>query len=217
MSRRPERRSTFGPSHLVGAEVDRSGGRWDVPKTWFVVRTAVGKSRRRPSRWVPKGRAYFYVLTAGWKFGMCSVARKGICAVARWRRDEALTPFHLAPWHTEYPSMKKKSKPAETGGVKHLAALESNLFGPLLSLVEHCAVRSYDDGDPREPGWFTVKTSGAAWVVQVKDPDACVSFSAVADTLDKALETAALLLSCDEAPWELDAFLSKMKAEKKKK
>jgi len=112
--------------------------------------------------------------------------------------------------------MKKRQSAALTSGVKHLAPVESNLFSGLLPLIEHCAVRQYDDNDPREPGWFTVKTQGAAWIVQVKDPDGCVSFSAVGETLDKALETAALLLSCDEAPWEPDSFLASAKARKKK-
>jgi hypothetical protein len=112
--------------------------------------------------------------------------------------------------------MKKRSVKVGTEGVKHLAAMESTILSGLLPLVEHCAVRQYEDGDAREPGWITIKTQGAAWCVQVKDPDGACSFTAVAETLDKALETAALLLSCDEAPWEPDRFLSDQKARKKK-
>ena len=113
--------------------------------------------------------------------------------------------------------MKKKSAKGGSLDARHLAPVETNLFRDLLPLVEHCCVRKYDDGDPREPGWITMKTQGAAWVVQVKDPDAACSFSAVGETLDKALETAALLLSCDEAPWEPDAFLAAAAARRKKK
>lgn len=114
--------------------------------------------------------------------------------------------------------MKKRiAKGALDGDVKHLAPVESNIFTNLMPLVEHCAIRRYDDGEQREPGWFTVKTQGSAWVVQVKDPDGAVSFSAVGQTLDNALETAALLLACDEAPWEPDRFLAGQKATGKKK
>lgn len=112
--------------------------------------------------------------------------------------------------------MRKKQAASAANGAKHLAPVESNYFAQLLPLVEHCAVRQYDDNDPREPGWFTVKTNGAAWVIQVKDPDGGVSFTAIGETLDKALETAALLLSCDEAPWEVDSFLVSAKARKRK-
>lgn len=111
--------------------------------------------------------------------------------------------------------MKKKLGKLDDKQTKHLAALESTILGGLLPLIEHCAVRQYDDGDSRETGWFTVKTTGAAWVIQVKDPDSGCSFSAVADTVDKALETAALLLSCDDAPWEPDQWLQRNGKKKK--
>jgi len=114
--------------------------------------------------------------------------------------------------------MKKKASKVSGGeNVKHLAPVETNRFTDLLPLVEHCCFRQYDDGDPREPGWITIKTQGAAWCVQVKDPDACVSFTAVAETLDKALDTAALLLACDDAPWEEDRWLKQQRAGKGKK
>jgi len=113
--------------------------------------------------------------------------------------------------------MKKRQAKSAMGDSNHLAPMETNRFADMLSLVEHCAVRKYDDGEPRETGWVTIKTQGAAWCVQVKDPDGCCSFTAVGETLDKALETAALLLSCDEAPWEPDAFLAQAAARKKKK
>lgn len=113
--------------------------------------------------------------------------------------------------------MKKKVSKAAMGDAKHLAPVETALFKDMMSLIEHCCVRKYDDGDAREPGWITIKTQGAAWVVQIKDPDACCSFSAVGETLDKALETAALMLSCEEAPWEPDSWLTAAAAKKRKK
>jgi len=112
--------------------------------------------------------------------------------------------------------MKKKATKTGEQNAKHLAALESTLFADLLPLIEHCAVTQYDDGDPRQPGWFTIKVQGAAWLVQVKDPDAAVSFQTIGDTLDKALGTAALMLACDEAPWEPDPWLAAKKKTGKK-
>lgn len=111
--------------------------------------------------------------------------------------------------------MKKKGIAGGGEGARHLAPMESELFRDMMSLVEHCAVRLYDDNSPRDIGWWTVKTLGAAWVVQVKDPDSCCSFNAIGDTIDKALATAALLLSSEEAPWESDNFLKAQKAKKK--
>jgi len=98
---------------------------------------------------------------------------------------------------------------------KHLAAVESTTLHGFPALVQHCCVTQYDDGDPRKPGWFTIKTMGSAWVVQVKDPDACLSLTATAQTVDDALTLAELLLSGDEAPWEPDPFLQRQLAPKK--
>lgn len=106
--------------------------------------------------------------------------------------------------------MKKKvlgSAAAKAGGPSHIAAVESDIMGRCAALLAHCAVTRYDDGDPRRPGWFTVKTQGSAWIVQVKDPDAAVSLTAHGQTLDDALCLADLLLGSEEAPWEPDAFL----------
>lgn len=108
--------------------------------------------------------------------------------------------------------MKKKNvasvpKPGE--GPQHLAAIESNVFTRLMGLVAHCCITRYEDGDPRKPGWFTVKTMGSAWIVQVKDPDAALSLSATGQTLDDALCLADLLLTSEEAPWEPDPFLKR--------
>jgi len=185
-------------------------------KTWVIHARGLHLHRGRPKRWLPMGRSQFYVMLGSYQFTLRAVARKGICIVSRCRREQRYgdDPNKLE-W--EYPSMKKRvSKAALEGGVKHLAAVETVRFSDLMSLVEHCAMKVYDDGDPREPGWITIKTSGAAWCVQVKDPDAGVSFTAVAQTLDAALETAALLLACDEAPWEQDKWLMAQKGGKRK-
>jgi hypothetical protein len=117
----------------------------------------------------------------------------------------------------EWPDMGIKKRENKAKDLKHLAAVETTIFTDRLSLVEHCALLQYEDGSPRQPGWFTVKTQGAAWVVQVKDPDTLSSFSAVAPTLDQALDTASLLLACDDAPWEADRWLADAASRAKKK
>lgn len=105
--------------------------------------------------------------------------------------------------------MKKKMTSADGKPPRHLAALESELLHDLMPLVEHMGVTAYDDGDARVPGFITIRTQGAAWVIDVKDPDSGNSFRIVDQTLDKALQSVALLLACDEAPWSPDAFLKR--------
>lgn len=127
----------------------------------------------------------------------------------------------IPPCDLPVPEFKVKKKTvgsvsSDGSAAKHLAPIESTVFTRLFNLVAHCCVTRYDDGDPRRPGWFTTKTAGSAWVVQVKDPDGCCSMSAIGNTLDDALALADLLLGSEEAPWEPDPFLKKMGAEKKK-
>lgn len=113
--------------------------------------------------------------------------------------------------------MKKIKVGANGSGSSHnhLAPVESDLLAKLPNLVAHCCLTKYEDGDPRKPGWFTVKTLGAAWIVECKDPDACARLTATADTLDNALVLADMLLGAEEAPWENDPFLKRMGAKSK--
>jgi len=111
----------------------------------------------------------------------------------------------------------KKVKREDRASVKNLAAVETELLGDHLAIVEHCCCLQYEDGSPRLPGWVTIRTTGAAWQVTVKDPDSCSSFTVVAKTIDEAISNASLLLACEEAPWEPDAYLSAAAAKSKKK
>lgn len=166
---------------------------------------------------MPKGRGSFVILHARRKILVDFLPWKGMhVRSCHERRTVTLDRFN-ATVHWEWPDMKKKSNKGGGDEAAHLAPVETEYFGQLMALVEHCACRKYEDGDSRETGWFTVKTVGAAWQVQVKDPDSGMSFTATGGTLDKALETAVLLLACDEAPWETDKWLKGRKAQKKEK
>jgi hypothetical protein len=99
----------------------------------------------------------------------------------------------------------------------HLAPVESDVFSRLMSIVSHCCVTRYEDGELRQPGWVTIKTLGSSWAVQIKDPDACASMQAIGASLDDALTLADLLLSSDQAPWEHDRFLAQQRSSASKK
>lgn len=171
---------------------------------------------RKPCRWLPRKKVYWFVSFRNLEFHLCSIPRHGIHVFGVTDRAEVTPSLYRPLIEFGRPSVaiRKRSETPKAG--KHLAAMETELFRTLLPLSEHCSHREYEDGSPREPGWFTIKTNGAAWCIQVKDPDTACSFTAVGDTIDKALETAALLLACDEAPWEPDTWLAQAKAKKKK-
>jgi len=173
--------------------------------------------KRRPRRWIGRSFNQFKILTRNGVYFMCFLPNKGFFVSGYCVHDPRGYAGARPTVRRELPEMKKKKIQAEGGDEKHRAPLETELLRDLMPLVEHMALTRYEDGDSREPGWVTIKTNGRAWVVQVKDPDAGVSFQAVGETLDKALETAALLLGCDEAPWEHDLWLTRNAAKKKKK
>lgn len=119
--------------------------------------------------------------------------------------------------YREMESMKKKKTSADSPQGTHAAPLESVVFGRLHSIVAHCAVTAYDDGDKRVPGWFSVKTIGSAWQVEVKDPDTMQMLRVVQATLDDALTLTALLLDSEDCPWEADVWAQQRAAQKKNK
>jgi len=186
-------------------------------KWWHVEARGMRLHRGRPCRWLPKGKSRFCVGLGKLLFWVDATWRRGMWVSAREYRG-TVPRGAVAKIVYRRPSMKRRvSKSSPEGQANHLAPMETTRFADVMSIVEHCALRKYDDGELREPGWVTIKTQGAAWCVQVKDPDACVSFIAIGETLDKALETAGLLLACEEAPWEHDKYLADMKAKKAKK
>jgi len=186
-------------------------------KTWIVYVERLRLHSKRVCRFLPKGTSQFYLNTFKNTLLLTARYKRGICVVAAWRRGNSYLHRDGRVYEAEFPSMAIRKREVSKSDVVHLASMDTNLLHAHMPLVEHLALRKYEDGTDREPGWITLKVTGAAWVVQVKDPDSATSFSAVADTIDKALDTAALLLACDEAPWEPDQWLARAKAEKKKK
>lgn len=113
--------------------------------------------------------------------------------------------------------MKRKGAAKVDGQpTKHLAPVESDFFGRLLGMVEHCAITMYDDGEKRQPGWLMIRTMGAAWQIEAKDPDSGNKLPVVAATLDDALILMDALLRAEDAPWEPDPWLMAKRSAKKK-
>jgi len=189
--------------------------------SWWRMRT-VFLSRRfrsgrvyRKTQWVGVIPWTLVVLVGEVWWRMCSQRHKGTWVTGR-RTKGGIWVARERP-STRGRVRVKRVKQAGTGDAsqKHLAALESVLFGKLQAIVSHLAITQYDDGAPRRPGWITLKTLGAAWVVEAKDPDSCCKLSVVQNTLDDALAALCLLLESEEAPWEPDPWLQQKKPGKK--
>lgn len=171
---------------------------------------------RRPKRWAPQVPSFHSIGWAGRVLNLWYCPARGFRPVDLFEvTDGRITGVHY--WPALEAEMKKIKVGATTAGgtARHLAPVESDILSKLPNVVAHCCVTRYEDNDPRRPGWITIKTMGAAWVVQCKDPDACASLTATADTLDNALVLADLLLGAEEAPWENDPFLKRQDGRKK--
>lgn len=180
-------------------------------------RRGIRGTRFRPRRWVP--RDWFSYLVRVGPFVWRVVCKRGF-GHTLWEWDYEGVRFPLYPsltWYGELLFMKKRTPKPAAESPPHLAPVESNVLAKCMALVEHCAATKYDDGEPRQPGWFTIRTRGSAWEVEIKDPDTCSRLVVIQGTLDDALALATCLLDAEEAPWEPDQWLLKAKQQKGKK
>jgi len=184
---------------------------------WVDVKCRRGRRGiTRPRRWAGRDWCRFALFVGPLKLLLHARRGYGITCLTTERDGEQFVVWDDVDWLGDLLVKKKKPK-LQAGDVQpHLAAMESNLFAKHHSLISHCAATAYDDGDPRQPGWFTVKTMGSAWMVEVKDPDTCARLVVVQQTFDDAITLAALLLDSEEAPWEPDPWLTAARAKKKK-
>lgn len=113
--------------------------------------------------------------------------------------------------------MRKKSPRTTAPGTQaHLAPVESTILSQHHSIVKHCCVTRYDDGDPRQPGWISIKTVGGVWQIEAKDPDTTQFLRVQQPHLDDAITLLALLLDSEDAPWEFDSWAAQQKNRKKR-
>jgi len=169
----------------------------------------------RQRRWVGAKSKQFVIV--GPSCRVCLTYRRfvGMCVVSLSRSPDGGKTFKLVRSEGEV-SVKKRVPLAERSSVRHLAAMESNMLAGVMPIIEHLALLQYDEGEPRKPGKIFIETQGPAWKVTVKDVDTAAQFSVVAETVDKALESVALLLACEDAPWEPDVWALERKQKKGK-
>jgi len=173
-------------------------------------------SRYRPRHWLSRKWVRYFALVGKANVVIWAKRWHGISALYHHRDGERLPLWESVRDLQELTAVKKRKMDPTSMDVKHLAPMESVLLSKVFALVAHCAATRYDDGDPRKPGWWTVKTMGSAWVVEVKDPDTCSRLVVVQQTVDDALTLACVLLESDEAPWEPDPWLKQQESKKRK-
>lgn len=172
-----------------------------------LVRLSPGRVVRRGGKRFPRGAGWFWVSTLTERLCFTYQCWWGVQLVWRGSSYAGDFPSPNTPGLRERVDMKRKTVSSGGADERHLVPMESEVLRDHLAIIEHLAVVKYDDGEPREPGYLTIRTQGRAWVADVKDPDSGCSFRAVASTIDELLETVQELLATEDAPWEADKWL----------
>lgn len=84
-------------------------------------------------------------------------------------------------------------------------------------LLEFTSATTYEGGLLRTPGYFTIRTRWTEWECTLYDPDAGMRLPVRAPTVDDLMVAVEVALGTQEAPWEVDRYLSEQLAKKVKK
>lgn len=197
--------------------LDRSYREVGVSVFLLLTRRRLPAIRFRPRRRSSRDWQAFLIKVGPWHWHL--VARQGF-GVSLWgvNYEGVFIPWWSnLSWYGDLLMVKRRQPSAAAPEVSHLAPVESDTLSRCQSLVSHCAATKYDDGTPRQPGWFTVRTRGSAWEIEIKDPETCSRLVVIQQTLDDALALATCLLDAEDAPWEADQWLTASKAKQRKK
>jgi len=171
-------------------------------KSWVVYHRKRRWVGRRPSAWLPMGEGEFKVLTRTLCLGMRFLPFRGIRLWGVWSRGRSVGMLPSEAVQLREITSVKKVKLAERGAVKHLAALESEYLAEVQPVVEALGMLQYEDSSPRQPGYLGIWTQGSTWFVRLQDKDADAQMTCEGRTVDEALDTLAVLLGSENAPWE---------------
>lgn len=184
---------------------------------WLLTRRRRNGMARRPRRWFTRDWSACMVRVGVLYLKLAFRRGYGITCWSFEKDGYSVPMWPGLSWYGDLLAMKRRKASEAAASAPHLAPVESNVFAKLMALVEHCAATKYDDGEARKPGWFTVRTRGSAWEVEIKDPDTACRLVVVQQTLDDALALAQVLLETEDAPWEPDQWLAASNARSKKK
>lgn len=192
-----------------------------APRNEFGVLMVQWKPRRRTLRithqrrsWKPyslhvvKGQRWFlfsWSLRAGWE-----------CSASGIKGRPASDPLNLYPTDKV---LRMKRRVAQTGTQVIQPALPaaSVMLGKLPAIREFLTATAYEDGTARQPGYLTIRNRGVTFEVTVYDPDSGSRLSARAPKLDDVLALLEQLIGVEEAPWEIDSYLTEQLARRGKR
>lgn len=182
----------------------------------LVIRHGATRRRRRRGS-LGKHWKQFVIAGKGFTVGLAAKRSTGYLA---WTLTT--NRGHIRLWgegvsYSEVLGMKRKRAVTEEAGGVSAASVATTMLGKHQGLIEHMAVRRYDDGQPRTPGRMMLETVGSMWKLTLKDPDTRQQLFVLAATIDDAITMAALLCEAEDAPWEPDPWAKDLGPKKSRK
>lgn len=114
-------------------------------------------------------------------------------------------------------TVKRRNAPAGSGVIQPALPAASIMLGKLPAIREFLTATEYEDKAPRTPGYITLRNRQVTFEVTLYDPDSGSRLSARAAKLDDVLALVEQLLGVEEAPWEVDPYLTEQLARRGKK
>lgn len=172
---------------------------------------------RRSQRLPFRGERWFYFAWPRVWFLMRWRAHRGyvMCAVC-----SAHDPEHavVERWSfgDETMPIKKKVVSGELPPIPALS-MESVIMKKCPLLMEFISATAYEDGSPRQPGYYTMRNRTIEYELTIYDPDAGMRCSIRSRDHDKCFLGAETILGTPDAPWELDKYLWEHRPKEKSK
>lgn len=139
---------------------------------------------------------------------------KGMTLLAAYLARSIPGGREVGRYSVEEEMMKRRQVADPTAMKKPQADTSTVMLAGVPTLLEHLAHTSYDDGTARKLGEVRIRVEGLVWAVQCTCHDTQCFFSASAPKIDDALSLAALMLACEDCPWEPAHWLIGKKSKK---
>lgn len=174
-----------------------------------VVRWKGGWHGKKIKQWTPRtGERWLRVVSGDRWYLIQWLPREGWWITSAGIEGPAGSGQYYSAPRYQGDAMKRRN--LNEGGKATTPALPSlsTILGKLPALREFVTATSYDDGSARVPGYFTFRNRGIVFEVTVYDPDSGTRLAARAPKIDEALCLIEQLLGVEEAPWEIDQYLT---------
>lgn len=146
-----------------------------------------------------------------------------------WVPHEGIWPWRLLRGGPDGELLRENHRPEKMMPVKKRQALglegvaplplplESAVLKKFPRVLEFLIATAYDDGTVRTPGSLRVDNKLLWLTITLYDADAGMRLPCTGSTFDDALSLAEKLLGAEEAPWEVDRYLTEQLQRKVKK